>query len=435
MPLATPKSGESEKDFIARCMGDGVMVREFPEVAQRRAVCQSQWDGKTKGSRASGTGRAVWLFAADTQPAVAVDDSNAPLPRKRFKKDIMRVGVYTHPIEGWTIDVTTERMDRWIANFKAMRKAGIDVEVCVDHDLSAEAVRGYVVDMFREGDTLYATHEMIGEKGIELAQTVRNVSFCLDTDYHDSEGRAYGEAITHCAIVQQPVIPRQGEFEPLAASKKTNAGLPYIVLHYDRTDNKGTAIMDNAMTDELLEVIRELLGSGDDLTKENALSRLKERFTAAAAEKEQLTKQIADLQGEIESLKASAAKADADKAVDPDALDVMAEATEAKIESLTEKAKITPKAASMLLSLLVGKPGARQAYMLSRRLSQTDVSLARQILDIFEMNDPVELGEKTKAQALTLSRETPGQTNADPDPAEIKSRALKVAAQAGYKLA
>ena len=42
MPLPTRNVDESPEEFIARCMADAVMTREFPDAAQRRAVCQRQ---------------------------------------------------------------------------------------------------------------------------------------------------------------------------------------------------------------------------------------------------------------------------------------------------------------------------------------------------------------------------------------------------------
>ena len=36
-------SGESEDEFISRCMGDDQMVKEFPDQDQRAAVCYAQW--------------------------------------------------------------------------------------------------------------------------------------------------------------------------------------------------------------------------------------------------------------------------------------------------------------------------------------------------------------------------------------------------------
>ena len=42
-PVPSPKEGESRKDFISRCAGSKVMNAEFPENAQRVAVCYSSW--------------------------------------------------------------------------------------------------------------------------------------------------------------------------------------------------------------------------------------------------------------------------------------------------------------------------------------------------------------------------------------------------------
>lgn len=46
MPLPTPKKGEDEKKFIARCMGSKAVQEEFSDQKQRVAVCYSQWRGK-----------------------------------------------------------------------------------------------------------------------------------------------------------------------------------------------------------------------------------------------------------------------------------------------------------------------------------------------------------------------------------------------------
>ena len=42
MPLPTRNVDESPEEFIARCMADPVMVQEFPDAAQRRAISQRQ---------------------------------------------------------------------------------------------------------------------------------------------------------------------------------------------------------------------------------------------------------------------------------------------------------------------------------------------------------------------------------------------------------
>lgn len=43
MPMPTPRTSEDHEEFIDRCMGDDVMVEEYDDPAQRRAVCESQW--------------------------------------------------------------------------------------------------------------------------------------------------------------------------------------------------------------------------------------------------------------------------------------------------------------------------------------------------------------------------------------------------------
>ena len=50
MPLLTPDKGESEQDFLDRCMADATMKDEYPDADQRRAVCQSQWDDSEESS-------------------------------------------------------------------------------------------------------------------------------------------------------------------------------------------------------------------------------------------------------------------------------------------------------------------------------------------------------------------------------------------------
>jgi len=44
LPLPKPKEGENKEKFLQRCMGDDLMVKEYPDEKQRYAVCNMQWD-------------------------------------------------------------------------------------------------------------------------------------------------------------------------------------------------------------------------------------------------------------------------------------------------------------------------------------------------------------------------------------------------------
>lgn len=46
MPLPEPSGSESEQEFLDRCMGDSTMNDDFPDNAQRFAVCNSQLEKK-----------------------------------------------------------------------------------------------------------------------------------------------------------------------------------------------------------------------------------------------------------------------------------------------------------------------------------------------------------------------------------------------------
>jgi hypothetical protein len=42
MPIPTPNADETESEFIGRCMAESKMLAEYPEAAQRYAVCKEQ---------------------------------------------------------------------------------------------------------------------------------------------------------------------------------------------------------------------------------------------------------------------------------------------------------------------------------------------------------------------------------------------------------
>ncbi len=44
MPLPKPNEDEDKADFMERCMSNPTMNEEYPENAQRFAVCQGLWD-------------------------------------------------------------------------------------------------------------------------------------------------------------------------------------------------------------------------------------------------------------------------------------------------------------------------------------------------------------------------------------------------------
>ncbi len=74
MPIPKPKKSEKQQDFIDRCMGDDVMVKDYPDTKQRYAICQKQWDDKDK-KKSGEPEMERRAFAVETAELRAVDDA------------------------------------------------------------------------------------------------------------------------------------------------------------------------------------------------------------------------------------------------------------------------------------------------------------------------------------------------------------------------
>jgi len=47
MPIPTPKSGDTQSQFVSKCLNDSTMKSEYP-TAQRIAICYETWNAKRK---------------------------------------------------------------------------------------------------------------------------------------------------------------------------------------------------------------------------------------------------------------------------------------------------------------------------------------------------------------------------------------------------
>ena len=46
--MPTPAAGESENEFVVRCMGDSEARQDFPNAQHRIAFCYSVWESEKK---------------------------------------------------------------------------------------------------------------------------------------------------------------------------------------------------------------------------------------------------------------------------------------------------------------------------------------------------------------------------------------------------
>lgn len=67
MPIPKPKAGESQDDFVSRCMENDTMKEEYPDKDQRLAICHSQWEKKEDSLRET---RSTNTWMLDTEMRV-----------------------------------------------------------------------------------------------------------------------------------------------------------------------------------------------------------------------------------------------------------------------------------------------------------------------------------------------------------------------------
>ncbi len=344
--------------------------------------------------------------AADGLEPVAVTRNGQQVVR--FRKDIAHTGIWCHPTEGWKLNVTPERMDGWIAAFRRMRDDGIDVDAVKDHSFKSDDSLGYVTDMWREGDTLYGTHEVQGKDQIDLVRRVKNVSPWVELDHHGGPtGTSYGEAIIHSSLCLQPVQSGQTEFVELPEGAVSGRAASRVPV-YSLSTAQSTEAHD--MDPKLLAKIQAALGL-DTLNESGIGDAIDHYAKAMSTDLDKTSKALTAAQGEIVTLTAKVAsrKSD-DKKADPPAmdgemLDMLVEAAEGRLESLVLSGRIVPAVSKKLHAVLIGEVGKRNAYALSRTVSRTERSVIRQVLDALADNDPKILQEQTSAQAHVLSRE------------------------------
>ena len=155
-------------------------------------------------------------------------------------KDVLATGSYKHPVHGWSLDVTPDKMKAYCAAFSEMKNAGVKVPIYADHKPGAATTLGYCRDLFMGGpdalknhpelaklpadqapldpNKMYAIHDWASPEAQKMGHGVGQVSVLIDKKMKDGTGKSYGEAVRHIAVTPEPIVPGQGAFTQLAAS-------------------------------------------------------------------------------------------------------------------------------------------------------------------------------------------------------------------------
>ncbi len=325
--------------------------------------------------------------------------------RGLFEKDMLKIGTWTHPSKGWTLHVDKPLMNTLASNYQTMKGLGIEVPVTQDHSKKAKDSCGELTDVFVRGDRLIGVHAIDPEGEPLTKKSGVGTSLEINRNYVTTGRKRLGPSLTANSIVQHPVVSGQNDFVKIAASRESgeNVDIEVPVLLLSEADDPSNEPGAEPM-DKLIKLLNEKLNLSiaDDADEATILASVAKCMKDGMEEHAKVELEKKDLK--ITALEASLVDAKGDKIeMSTEIRAISKDGLEARLDALQNgaKPKITPGARKLLeasistdLMLSVGEGNERPRY--------------RGILDAFEINDPVELGEKTKTQEL--SRDVP-----DPD--------------------
>jgi hypothetical protein len=335
------------------------------------------------------------LRRSDFDPIGGVRLSDGTKTR-RYRKDLIRVGDFYHSGLDLSFSVDLARLNGWAETFEKMRANGVRVPIPAGHTDNPEANRGYVEDIYVEGGTLYMVAELIGDDALALADRAE-VSVLIEPLFTDGKGVEYRDAITHVAIVTNPVIPAQGRFIPIAASRSATVNARAFAL----AEQGGTKM-------EAMKRVAEALGVSVAEGMDEA-GLVEAVLAAVAAMKTEMSADKDKYEEEI----AASRRASAPVEIDADTRAVLGETAQAKLDLALSKGCILPVVRDRLWKLLGDKPVALSRTA-ANKAGLGEVSLLSEIAAILAENDPVKIGEQTKAQTVALSRNVPGDNGPKP---------------------
>jgi hypothetical protein len=313
--MPTPNKGESERDFVKRCVP--VLIDEGKKPDQAVAVCHSLYD-EHKGMKHSRQWASASLVLSapdqDFRDAVVLGQG-LPMQRegqpvKYFWKEVLRPGEYRDK-DGKQFEITANRIDTLHNNFVRAKQKGFQPWVPNGHTSDATKNMGFVIDA-RKNDKggLDLLHQLIGSDAILAAQRNKSSIFTV-SDYTDENGEHYDELILHNAICPDPQLSNLDDFTPaLAASRGATANAVVLSL----------AASPHEEPEMDLTKLREAIGAGKEITDdkliEQAVTKLSENKTlelsrnSLTSERDALVKRATDAEARVLELSKGTIPAD-----------------------------------------------------------------------------------------------------------------------------
>lgn len=324
-------------------------------------------------------------FRADdwTFDAVSGRRTVSGQPVQRFRKQIIKTGEFVNDKAGVSFKVTPRLLEHWADTYHQMSNNGVKVPIPNTHagKTDPDMNRGYVTDMFVDGDSLVMTCDLIGEDAIKAASRC-DVSIDSPHEFVDGEGNRYIRPIMNVALCTNPVIPGLGEFVPIAASLKESEMdwktiAKALGIETKLTDANAEETIVKAFEGKatlVLSHVQKALGSETEVTVDGLPEQVKKMVESKTAE--------------------AVAKASGKRDVDPMMITLSRDVGEGKLTNLAAAGFVTPDTVKRLKERYLSDTAL--TCSLSDGKGTTELEA---VIKILEGNDPLELkAERSRNQ-------------------------------------
>jgi len=246
MPLPTRRKGEPREKFIERCMIDPVMQKEFPDPAQRYAVCRRQAEAEAETDRSDYLTLTAVPTLAAAEPVQGEDEK--PRPR-RFVMDAYTGGAMR--VWGWRYPVVVDLTGLTVAN-GAKAYLQHDPLARVGHLEGVEITDGRLRVTGVISSTSQAAREVVADADngypwqASVGVAVQEVEFVKEGQTAVVNGREFAGPIN---VVRRAVL-KEVSFVSLGADDQTSASIAAKAGETSAMDETKTTQVEQPTTEE-----------------------------------------------------------------------------------------------------------------------------------------------------------------------------------------
>lgn len=205
----------------------------------------------------------------------------------RFAKDVARIGRWVHPSTLQDIEFDTARLQRLAAATNRYLEAGNKIPFPAGHTTDPMKNLGHWPGPFIVHDE--ALVGVVEPKDPTALEKIRNgvtdaVSVCIEFGVSDSKGNQYDEVITHVCATDYPVVTGQQGF--LQLSSRPSWSETHVPAELAADMKKATTPEEGGTpsrrTDMKLAKVIALLGLSKDMAEDKVIEEVEKRIEASA---------------------------------------------------------------------------------------------------------------------------------------------------------